>query len=99
MEGVAHLAPRVVERLRGEGIVELAAGINHVVGLSDAGDVWTWGIGLHGQLGHGNLDNQALPTLLTRLQEKVIIAVSAGHSHTMVISDEDMPYCWGFTHG
>lgn len=32
-------------------------------------------------------------------QEKVMIAVSVGHSHSICISDEDLPYCWGFTHG
>lgn len=98
-EGLAHLAPRLVERLRGEGIVDLAAGYNHVAAVSDAGDVWTWGIGLHGQLGHGDLENQAVPKLIARLQEKVMIAVSVGHSHSICISDEDLPYCWGFTHG
>lgn len=67
-EGFAHLAPRLVERLRGEGIVDLAAGYNHVAAVSDAGDVWTWGIGLHGQLGHGDLENQAVPKLIARLQ-------------------------------
>ena len=93
------MTPKLVEGLRGEGIVDLAAGYGHVAGISDAGDVWTWGTGLHGQLGHGDLENQAEPKLILRLQEKVMISVSVGHSHSICISDEDLPYTWGFTHG
>ena len=79
-EGFAHLAPRLVERLRGEGIVDLAAGYNHVAAVSDAGDVWTWGIGLHGQLGHGDLENQAVPKLIARLQVRASGAdIAAGY--------------------
>lgn len=99
MQPDPHLTPRLVERLRGEGIVEVSAGYGHVAAVSDAGDVWTWGTGLQGQLGLGDLNNQAEPQLVATLQEKVIIAVSVGHSHSICISDEDLPYTWGFLHG
>jgi alpha-tubulin suppressor-like RCC1 family protein len=98
-EGEAHLSARLIERLRGEGIVEIAAGYGHVAAVSDAGDVWTWGTGLHAQLGHGDLENRSEPELVRVLQEKVIISVSVGHSHSVCVSDEDLPYTWGFTHG
>lgn len=98
-EGEAHQAPKMIERLRGEGIVEVSAGYGHVVAVSDAGDVWTWGTGLQGQLGHGDLENKTIPTIVSTLQEKVIIAVSVGHSHSVCISDEDIPYTWGSLHG
>lgn len=93
------MTPRLVNRLRGEGIVEVAAGYNHVVAVSDAGDVWSWGTGLQAALGHGDLENQVEPKLVATLQEKVIIAVSVGHSHSVAISDEDIPYTWGSLQG
>ncbi len=99
MHAEGHLAPRQIERLRGEGIVDVSAGYGHVAAVSDAGDLWTWGTGLQGQLGHGDLENRVEPTLVATLQEKVIIAVSVGHSHSVCISDEDIPYTWGTLQG
>lgn len=42
----------------------MAAGQYHSVALSSLGQVFTWGWGIHGQLGHGNCDNEFLPKLL-----------------------------------
>lgn len=33
-------------------VASIAAGENHSVALTDAGQVWTWGSGSQGQLGH-----------------------------------------------
>lgn len=93
------MSAKRIERLRGEGVVELAAGSGHVAAVSDAGDVWTWGRGLQGQLGHSDLENQVEPKLVATLQEKVIVAVAVGHSHTICLSDEDLPYTWGSLQG
>lgn len=94
-----HLQPKSIQRLRGEGIVEVSAGYGHVAAISDAGDLWIWGTGLQGQLGLGTMENQPEPQLVSTLQEKVVIAVSVGHSHSICISDEDLPYAWGSLQG
>lgn len=40
--------------LDGIEIVSVACGFNHTVALSKTGDVYTWGSGKEGALGHGD---------------------------------------------
>ncbi|PNH03357.1 putative E3 ubiquitin-protein ligase [Tetrabaena socialis] len=46
--------PRLVKALSGAGVVALAAGDHHSMALTAAGEVYTWGRGDHGALGHGS---------------------------------------------
>jgi len=54
----------VAEGFRGAQIVMVAAGGLHSVALGAAGRVWTWGWGKFVQLGHNNMENRLVPTLL-----------------------------------
>lgn len=54
-----------------------------------AGELYTWGCGNYGRLGHGNSNDQFLPTLVVALQEHKIISVSCGtqDAHTMAVTE------------
>jgi hypothetical protein len=56
-EGAEHaqeLSPRLVEALAGKKVVGVSAGNNHTAAWTEAGELFTFGSGLHGKLGHGD---------------------------------------------
>ena len=54
------------------------------------GELYTWGCGNYGRLGHGNSSDQLVPTLVVALQEHCITYVSCGtlDAHTVAVTDE-----------
>lgn len=67
-------------------VVQLAVGDFHVVALTAAGKVYTWGAGADGQLGHNNRSNQSSPKLLQDIPQ--IVRVSAGGNHTALLTSD-----------
>jgi len=55
-----------VESLRGKEVVDIAAGGAHSACITSAGELYTWGKGRYGRLGHGDSDDQARPKLVRR---------------------------------
>lgn len=53
--------------------------------LSDKNQLYTWGWGAGGCLGHGDMRYQLVPRLVTSLQGEDIIGAAAGWKHTLVI--------------
>lgn len=56
--------PRVIESLRGIEVVDIAAGGAHSACITIAGDLYTWGKGRYGRLGHGDSEDQLKPKLV-----------------------------------
>lgn len=50
--------------------------------------VWSWGWGVHGQLGVGGIEDVLLPTHVTALDEYEVTQFAAGYSHSAVISSQ-----------
>ncbi|XP_033222191.1 uncharacterized protein LOC117176193 isoform X2 [Belonocnema kinseyi] len=88
-------SPQLITSLADEIVIDCAAGQYHSVALTSDGRVFTWGWGVHGQLGHGNTENVNLPTLVTSLLGTAINHISAGHAHTMVLSADGVVYVFG----
>lgn len=59
--------PRVIESLRGIEVVDIAAGGAHSACITAAGDLFTWGKGRYGRLGHGDSEDQLKPKLVRNL--------------------------------
>ncbi|KAA0177032.1 hypothetical protein FNF27_01362 [Cafeteria roenbergensis] len=89
------LAPRIVDKLRGEGVVAVGIGVNHCIALSDGGDMFAWGTGRHGQLGTGKFDDAAEPELVESLASERVAAIALGHSHTVAVTADGVPFAWG----
>lgn len=87
--------PELITSVAQEVIVDAVAGQYHSVALTADGRVFTWGWGVHGQLGHGNTDEKTTPTLVTSLLGVVIRSISAGHAHTLLLSTEGIVYAFG----
>ena len=54
----------MVESLRDKEVVDIAAGGAHSACITSAGELYTWGKGRYGRLGHGDSDDQAKPKLV-----------------------------------
>lgn len=87
--------PELISSLAQEVIIDAVAGQYHSVALTSDGRVFTWGWGVHGQLGHGNTDKKMTPTLVTSLLGIVIRFITAGHAHTLALSTEGIIYAFG----
>lgn len=56
--------PRVIEALRGKEIIDIACGGAHSAAITSNRDVYTWGKGRYGRLGHGDSEDQLKPKLV-----------------------------------
>lgn len=50
------------------------------------GDLYTWGRGFEGQLGHGDRDNSAVPRAVEKLAHERIVRAHCGHAHTLALT-------------
>lgn len=66
-------------------VEEIACGSYHVAILTSKTEVYTWGKGANGQLGHGDTDNRNTPTLVHFLKDKQVKSVVCGSDFTAAI--------------
>jgi len=80
-------------------IVKIAAGQMHSVALSDIGDVYTWGRGFEGQLGHGNAapnEIAVMPRLVLALAKKgPMVHIAASKFDSGAVSKNGLLFTWG----
>ncbi|XP_011496917.1 PREDICTED: X-linked retinitis pigmentosa GTPase regulator [Ceratosolen solmsi marchali] len=76
--------------------IDVACGYDHVILLTEKGDVYTTGMGTRGQLGHGDLEDCDKPKLVEAITGLKIVQISAGGWHNAVISNQGDLYTWGW---
>ncbi|XP_046509766.1 RCC1 domain-containing protein 1 [Equus quagga] len=74
----------------------LELGAEHALLLDEAGQVFSWGGGRHGQLGHGTLEAELEPRPLEALQGLPMAEVAAGGWHSVSVSETGDVYIWGW---
>ena len=77
--------PRRVHALGHARILGIACGDFHTLALDDGGNVYTWGAGGHGELGHGNLSHQIEPRRLDSLRRRSLVFAACGASHNVLL--------------
>jgi len=95
MEDGRPVQPKLVESLRSFSIRSVQCGGHHSTCLSESGEVWSFGRGASGELGHGDLKDQYFPKQIRALQSKVIKVISCGEHHTACVSESGVVYTWG----
>ncbi|PIN00158.1 putative protein, contains RCC1 domain [Handroanthus impetiginosus] len=66
-------------------VKEIACGSHHIAVLTSKAEVYTWGNGVNGQLGHGDNDDRNTPTLVNFLKDKQVKSIACGSNFTAVI--------------
>ncbi|CAA7404961.1 unnamed protein product [Spirodela intermedia] len=91
----------VQDRLVGELVEEIACGAYHVAVVTSRSEVFTWGKGANGRLGHGDIEDRTTPTLVEALKDKHIKSISCGSNFMASIcihkwvSSIDQSFCSG----
>ena len=53
--------PRLVEALKAKRVRDIACGSSHSAAITSSGELYTWGCGEYGRLGHGDNVTQLRP--------------------------------------
>ncbi|KVH87960.1 Brevis radix-like domain-containing protein [Cynara cardunculus var. scolymus] len=91
----------VQDGLVGEFVEEIACGAYHVAVLTSRSEIFTWGMGARGRLGHGDTEDRKTPTLVESLKDRHVKSISCGASYTASIcihkwvSGADQSVCSG----
>ncbi|KAK8955810.1 Ultraviolet-B receptor UVR8 [Platanthera guangdongensis] len=75
----------VQDRLVGELVEEIACGSHHVVVLTSRSEVYSWGRGDNGRLGHGDRDDRKTPAVVEALRDRHVRSISCGSNFTACI--------------
>ncbi|XP_076028585.1 E3 ubiquitin-protein ligase HERC2 isoform X2 [Oratosquilla oratoria] len=89
--------PRLIETMQGKGVVEIACGGAHSAAITASGELYTWGKGRYGRLGHGDSEDQLRPKLVEALggYRVIDVACGSGDAQTLCITDDDNVWSWG----
>ena len=74
-----------------KGVTFLAAGTNHNLAVAGKGQLWSWGYGEMGQLGHDEEADEVVPKRIEAFSEQTsFLDVSAGGQHTVVLITKNL---------
>lgn len=92
---ISDWRPQPIPSLEDVRIVQIASGGYHSLALTDKGELFSWGHGGHGQLGHCTIQNQNVPRLVEALAEECIVYIACGGSSSAAVTDKGKLYMWG----
>jgi alpha-tubulin suppressor-like RCC1 family protein len=96
--------PQRIEALIGTTVSFVVAGDAASCAVASSGELFTWGHGRYGQLGHGdaalvgthaNASNQMAPRRVEALQGESVVAVSVGAGHFIAVARSGSVFGWG----
>ncbi|XP_006854768.2 uncharacterized protein LOC18444535 isoform X2 [Amborella trichopoda] len=79
------LPTRVEGKIQKSFVEEISCGAYHVAVLTSRTEVYTWGKGANGRLGHGDIDDRNTPTVVEALKDKQVKSVVCGTNFTAAI--------------
>ncbi|KAK4490202.1 hypothetical protein RD792_000859 [Penstemon davidsonii] len=75
----------VEDKLAGETVEEISCGSYHVAVLTSKNEVYTWGKGANGRLGHGDIEDKKAPTLVEALKDRHVKFIACGSNYSSAI--------------
>jgi hypothetical protein len=75
----------------------VACGYAHTLAATRQGALFAWGLGAHGRLGLGDMENRPVPTLVEahHFQSRAVVTAAAGFAHSAAVTDDGTLYTWG----
>lgn len=94
------LRPQYIDALAGIRCVCVAAGELHSAAVTVDGDLYTWGDGFCGQLGHGDKGPCVTPQQVTKggLEDECVANVALGARHSLAVTDDGEVFSFGLGH-
>jgi hypothetical protein len=77
-----------------EVVVQVAAGGNHSMAKTVSGELYSWGMGGYGQLGHGDKEILAVPRVVGGI-EGAVVGMAGGFSHSIVTTIDGRVLAFG----
>jgi alpha-tubulin suppressor-like RCC1 family protein len=87
--------PQQIVALSGIKVRSVAAEGTASCAVTAAGELFTWGHGRAGRLGHGDTADQLAPRRVDALQGEWVVAVSTGDFHTVAATRGGSVFGWG----
>ena len=87
--------PRIVRGLANKRVTSIAAGGRHCAAASSAGEIFTWGDGRMGQLGHGDTQPRLVPTIVASLHGRHVASVACGLEHSVAVTMGGSAFSFG----
>ncbi|KAH6556095.1 hypothetical protein KP509_1Z205300 [Ceratopteris richardii] len=91
--------PKAIAKLTEKMIVKVACGNNHTVAVDSDGNVYTWGYGGHGRLGHREQKDEFTPRIVDLFQRHNLLpptaVVAAGAAFSACTASGGQLYMWG----
>ena len=75
----------MIESLRGKEVVDVACGGAHSACITSSGELYTWGKGRYGRLGHGDSEDQLRPKLVRIPYESQRSELKLNNEHHILI--------------
>ncbi|DBA00726.1 TPA: hypothetical protein N0F65_001197 [Lagenidium giganteum] len=94
VESTSVHEPELVQVADGAKVIDIAAGYQHALAVTEDGSVFSWGKGERGQLGFGTA-NVSAPQQIIALKGKNIAQVSAGFNHSSALTADGELFLWG----
>lgn len=93
-EGHQYL-PLLLHRLSGKRVVQISACGFHSAAITDTHELYTWGEGKFGRLGHNSERNAHTPQQVESMINKRPKQVACGGFHTCVVTEDGKLYSFG----
>jgi alpha-tubulin suppressor-like RCC1 family protein len=74
-------------------VVQVAAGRMHTMALTVSGELYAWGQGENGQLGHGGIEHLAVPRVVEGIG--AVVSMAGGDRHSLVTTVEGRVMAFG----
>jgi alpha-tubulin suppressor-like RCC1 family protein len=89
--------PVLIEELKRETIIQIAAGAVHLLVLTNKGRVYSWGTSTYGRLGREGAPNQFLPIHDHKFNKEthLIQTIACGDQHNVVMDQAGNVFTWG----
>lgn len=92
---ISMIKPTKIVSLSEKQVIGGSCGTTYSAVYTANGELYTFGQGLFGKLGHGSSDDKFVPTLVNALKSHKIVDVACGDTHTLCVTDQGKVFAFG----